>query len=72
MNTTISKMKEEGEDRNKHINEIIANMETKISVMDEKSENRNDETNRTHDDQNQGKAVATGFHCETSESEGRR
>ena len=69
MNTTIAKMKEEGEDRYKQINERIANMEKKISVMDEKSENRSDETNRTHDDQNQGKAVATGFHGETSESE---
>ena len=43
-------------------------MEQKISVMDEHSENRNDETNRTHDDQNQGKAVATAFHTDTSES----
>ena len=34
-----------------------------------KSENRNDEPNRAHDDQNQGKAVVTGFHGETSESE---
>ena len=69
MNTTIAKMKGGGEDRYKQINERIANMEKKISVMDEKNENRNDETNRTHDDQKQGKAVATGFHGETSESE---
>ena len=31
--------------------------------------NRNDEPNRAHDDQNQGNAVVTGFHSETSESE---
>ena len=60
MSTTISKMKQEGEDRYKQINERIANMEKKISAMDE---------NVTHDDQNQGKAVATGLHGETSESE---
>ena len=41
----------------------------KISDIDEKCENRNDELNRFHDDQNQGKAVVTGFHSETSESE---
>ena len=62
MNSTIVKMKEEGEDRCKQINERIAIVEKKISVMDEKSENRNDKSSRAHDDQNQGKAVATGFH----------
>ena len=69
MNTTIAKMKEEDDDRYKQINERIANMEKKISDIDEKCEIRNDEPNRTHDDQNQGKAVVTGFHSETSESE---
>ena len=62
-------MKEEGEDRYKQINERIANMEKKISDIDEKCENRKDETNKTHDDRNHGKAAATGFHCETSKSE---
>ena len=61
MNTTIAKMKEEGDDRYKQINERIANMEGKISDMeDEKCENRNDELNRAQDDQNQGKAA--GLH----------
>ena len=69
MNTTIVKMKEEGGDRYKQINESIANMEKKISDIDEKCENRNDESNRFHDDQNQGKAVVTRFHSETSEAE---
>ena len=69
MNTTIVKMKEEGGDRYKQINESIANMEKKISDIDEKCENRNDEPNRFHDDQNQGKAVVTRFHSETSEAE---
>ena len=32
-------------------------------------ETENDESKRVHDDQNQGKAVVTGFHSETSESE---
>ena len=62
-------MKEEGDDRYKQINERISNREKNISDMDEKCENRNDESNRVHDDQNQGKAVETGFHSETSESE---
>ena len=44
-------------------------MEKKISDIDEKCENRKDELNRSHEDQNQGKAVVTGFHSETSESE---
>ena len=69
-NTTIAKKSEEADDRYQQINERIANMEKKISVMDEKkSENRNDEPNRAHVDQNQGKAVVTGFHGATSESE---
>ena len=44
-------------------------MEQKISDIEEKCENRNDELNRSHDDQNQSKAVVTGFHSETSISE---
>ena len=41
----------------------------KFSDIDEKCENRNYEPKRAHDHQNQGKAVVTGFHSETSESE---
>ena len=37
--------------------------------MDEKYENRSEETKGAHVDQIQGKAVVTGFHSETSESE---
>ena len=37
--------------------------------MDDKYENRSDEPRGAHGDQNQGKAVITGFHSETSESE---
>ena len=44
-------------------------MERKILDMDEKYENRSDEPRRAHGHQNQGKAVITGFHSETSESE---
>ena len=68
MNTTIAKMKED-DDRYKQINERIANVEKNISDTDEKCENRSDEPRRAHDDQNQSKAVVTGFHSETSESE---
>ena len=35
MNSTIEKMKEEGEERYKQINDIIANMEKKFSMKDE-------------------------------------
>ena len=66
---TIGKMKEEGDDRCKQINDRIANMENKISDIDEKCENRTDKFNRSHEDQNQVKAVVTRFHSETSESE---
>ena len=44
-------------------------MDKKIYDIDEKCETRNDEPNKSHDDQNQGQAVVTGFHGETSESE---
>ena len=43
MNSTIAKMKEEGDDSNKQINERIMNMEGKILDIDEKCENRSDE-----------------------------
>ena len=69
MNTTIPKMKEEDDDRYKHINERNTSMYKKIFDVDEKCENRRDERRRAHEDQNQGKAVVTGFHSETSESE---
>ena len=43
MNSTIAKMKEEGDDRCKRINERMVNMEKKIFDIDEKNENRSDE-----------------------------
>ena len=51
MNTSISKMKEEDDDRYKQINEIIAIMEKNTSDIDEKCEDGNDEPKRAHDDQ---------------------
>ena len=68
MNSTIVKMKE-GDDRYKQISERITNMEKKILELDEKYENRSDEPRRAHLDKNQGKAVITVFHSETSEPE---
>ena len=67
MNTSIVKTKEE-DDRYKQISEIITNMERKIIDMNEKYENRSDEPRGARVDQNQGKALITGFHSETSES----
>ena len=56
INSSIVKMKEAGDDRYKQF-------------KDEKYENRSEETKGEHVDKNQGKAVITGFHSETSESE---
>ena len=69
MNSSIVKMNEEGDDRYKQFNERITNIERKILDMDEKYENRSEVTKVEHVDQNQGKAVVTGFHSETTESE---
>ena len=69
MNSSIVKMKEEGEDRCKQFNERITNMERKILDMDEKYENRSEENRKEHVGENQGKTVITGFHSETTESE---
>ena len=60
MNPIIVKMNEE-DDRNKQISEGITNIE--------EYENRSDEPWGAHVDQNEGKAVITGFHSETSEPE---
>ena len=49
--SSIAKMKEEGGDKYKQINESKTNMENKILDKDEKCENRSDETNRAHDKQ---------------------
>ena len=69
MNSTTVKMKEEEDDRYKQFGERITNMEKKIFDMDEKYEDRSDEPRGANGDQNQDKAVITGFHSETSESE---
>ena len=65
MNASIVKMKEEGDDRFKQFNERITNIERKILDMDEKYENRSEVIKGEHVDENQGKAVVTGFHSET-------
>ena len=44
-------------------------MEKKNLEMNEKYENRSDEPRRAHVDKNQGKAVITRFHSETSDPE---
>ena len=69
MNSTIVKLKEEEDDIYKQISERITILEKKILDMDEKYENRSDEPRRARVDQNQGKAVITGFHSGTSEPE---
>ena len=68
-NSTIEKMKEEGEDRYKHIDERIENMENKFFMLNEKSEIKIDGPSKVYEDQNHGKAVATGFHRDSSEQE---
>ena len=70
MNSTIEKMKEEGEDRYQQIDERIANMEKKFSMLDEKkSEIKTDGPSKVYEDQNDGKDAATGFHGVSSEQE---
>ena len=67
VNSSVVKLKEE-DDRYKQFNERITNIE-KILDMDEKYENRSEVIEGEHVDQNQGKAVVTGLHSETTESE---
>ena len=69
MNSSIVKMKEEGDDRYKQFNERITILERKILDMNEKYENRSEVIKKEHVDENQGKTVITGFHSETTESE---
>ena len=69
MNSSIVKMKEEGDDRYKQFTERITNTERKILDMDEKYENRSEVIKGEYVCENQGKTVITGFHIETTESE---
>ena len=69
MNSSVVEMKKEGDDRYKQISERFTNIEQKIHDMDEKYENKIEELKGAHVDWNQGKAVITGFHSETSEPE---
>ena len=69
MNSSIVKMKEEGDDRYTQFNERITSIERQILDMDEKYENRSEVIKGEHVDENQGKAVVTGVHSETTESE---
>ena len=50
MNSSIVKMKEEGDDRYEQTSERITNMEKKILDMDEKYESRSDEPRGAHVD----------------------
>ena len=68
LNSTIVKMKEE-DDKYKQIIEKLMNMEKKILDIHENVKTEVAKPGGAHGDQNQGKAVTTGFHSETSESE---
>ena len=59
MNSSIVKMKEEGDDRKKQLSERIKNMEKKILDMDRRYEKKIEESKGAHVDRNQGKAVTT-------------
>ena len=52
VNSTTEKMKEKCDDRSKHIDGRIDNMEEKISMRDETSEIKADESSKVHEDQN--------------------
>ena len=66
MNSTIAKMKEK-DDRLEQISEKSRIWKSKSLTWTKKYKNRSDEPRGAHGDQNQGKAVITGFHNETSE-----
>ena len=68
-NSTIEKMKDEGDDRYNRIDERIGNMEKKFSMIEEASTTKTGEYNKVQEDQNHGKAVATGFHGDSTEQE---
>ena len=44
-------------------------MEKKFSMKDETNEITTDDSNKVYEDQNHGRAVATGFHGDASEQE---
>ena len=67
MNSAIVKMKEEEDDRHKQINERFTDFEKKILDIDKIYESKSEECKGAPVDRNQGKAVITGFHNETSE-----
>ena len=69
MNSTIEKMKDEGDDRYNRIDERIANMERKFSMTEETSKKKHGEYNKIQEDQNHGEAVGTGFHGDSTEQE---
>ena len=69
MNSAIVKMKEEEDDRYTQINGRLTDTEKKILDMERKYESKSDESKGAQVDRNQGKAVITGFHNETSEPE---
>ena len=69
MNSAIVKMKEADDDRYKHINKRFTDIEKKILDIDKKNESKIEESKGAHVDRNQGKAVITGFHNQTSEPE---
>ena len=50
-------------------NERFKDIEKKLLDIDKKDENKIEESKGAHVDRNQGKAVITGFHNETSEPE---
>ena len=69
MISTIEKMREESDDRYNQVDGSVANVEKKFSMIDETSKIKADESNKIHEDENHGKAVATRFHGDSSEQE---
>ena len=69
MNSLSEQMKEEGAvtGTNNSMKELIT--WRKLSMIDETNEIKADEFSKVHEDQNHGKAVATGFHGDSSEHE---
>ena len=75
INSTINEMKEEGESKFGKMDERFAGLEARLDNLEVPSSRTNamnvnfDASHGTQDDQNRGRAVATGFRDDTTENE---
>ena len=71
IDTTIKSMKEEGKDKYNNMKKKITTMETRLARLED-PDNRQSTTNmndKLQEDRNNRRAVAAGFHDDTTEQE---